>query len=102
MKIKSHKNQNQNNFEIYNIGSPDTVNVLEIAEIVIKELSLGSVVLNITDNLDGRGWNGDVREFLLDCSHLSSIGSKPKMNSREGVKYTAQLYNQQLSKKHSK
>ena len=87
---------NQKNFEIFNVGSTDTVNVLDIAKIVIKEMSLGGVVLNFIDNLDGRGWSGDVREFLLDCSCLTSLGWKPKMNSREAVKYTAQLYAQQI------
>jgi UDP-glucose 4-epimerase len=91
---------NQKNFEIFNIGSADTVNVLDIAKIVIEEMSLGDVVLNFTDNLDGRGWKGDVREFLLDCSRLTSLGWKPKMKSREAVKYTAQLYAQQILKKY--
>jgi UDP-glucose 4-epimerase len=102
MKIKSQMDQNKKIFEIFNIGSADTVNVLDIAKIVIKEMSLGDVILNFTDNLDGRGWNGDVREFLLDCSRLTSLGWKPKMNSREAVKYTAQLYVQQMTPKNIK
>jgi UDP-glucose 4-epimerase len=82
-------------FEIFNVGSGDTVNVLDIANIVIEEMSLGDVVLKFTDdNLEGRGWKGDVREFLLDYSRLESLGWKPKMNSREAVKRTARLYNQ--------
>ena len=87
--------QHQKNFEIFNVGSADAINVIDIAKIVIKEMSLTDVALNFADNdLDGRGWNGDVREFLLDCSLLGSLGWKPKMNSREAVKYTARLYSQ--------
>ena len=96
MKVRSQINQK--NFEIFNIGSADTVNVLDIAKIVIEEMSLEDVVLNFTDNLDGIGWKGDVREFLLDCSRLTSLGWKPKMKSREAV--TAQLYAQQILKKY--
>jgi nucleoside-diphosphate-sugar epimerase len=51
--------------------------VLDIAKIVIKEMALGDVDLNFIHN-DGRGWKGDVREFLLDCSFLRSLGWKPK------------------------
>jgi UDP-glucose 4-epimerase len=80
------------------VGSGDTVNVLDIANIVIEEMSLGDVVLKFTDdNLEGRGWKGDVRELLLDYSRLESLGWKPKMNSREAVKRTARLYNQATS-----
>lgn len=90
------------NFEIFNIGSADTIKVMEIAEIVTKEKSLGNVVvLNFTqDELDGRGWKGDVRKFLLDCSLLRGLGWKPKMNSREAVKCAAQLYILNLSEKY--
>lgn len=99
--LKIRSQMDQKIFEIFNIGSSDTVNVLDIAKIVIKEMSLGDVVLKFTDNLDGRGWKGDVREFLLDCCRLESLGWKPKMNSREAVKHTAQLYTQQILKKYS-
>jgi UDP-glucose 4-epimerase len=92
-------NQNQQNFEVFNVGSADTMNVIDIAKIVIKEMSLGDIALKFTDdNLDGRGWIGDVREFLLDCSLLRSQGWKPKRNSREAVKHTAQLYSQHTLK----
>jgi UDP-glucose 4-epimerase len=98
LKVKCHmdQNRNQNNFEIFNVGSSDTVNVLDIAKIVIKEMALGDVDLNFVDNEnDGRGWKGDVREFLLDCSFLRSVGWKPKKNSRQAVGCTARLYSQQ-------
>lgn len=99
LKVKSHINQNQQNFEVFNVGTADAINVTDIARIVIKEMSLGDVALKFTDdNLDGRGWNGDVREFLLDCSLLRSLGWKPKRNSREAVKHTAQLYSQRTLK----
>jgi nucleoside-diphosphate-sugar epimerase len=96
-KVSYRSNRNQNNFEIFNVGPADILKVLDIAKIVIKEMALGDVDLNFIQNeIDGRGWKGDVREFLLDCSFLRSLGWKPEKNSREAVKYTARLYSQTL------
>ena len=72
-------------FEIFNMGSDDTITVLEIAEIVINELSLNSVDKRFVNKFDGRGWNGDIMEYLLDCSKLKSIGWKPKFQSKDAV-----------------
>ena len=99
VKSKFHANRNQKNFEIFNVGSADTIMVADIARIVIQEMALKEVALSFTDNdLDGRGWNGDIREFLLDCSPLRSLGWKPKMNSKEAVRHTARLYSQHTIK----
>jgi UDP-glucose 4-epimerase len=100
MRIKSHIDQDRINFEIFNVGSDDSINVLGIANIVINEMSLKNVALNFeNNNLEGRGWNGDVREFLLDCSLLKSLGWRPKMNSGDAIKHTARLYVQKILKK---
>jgi UDP-glucose 4-epimerase len=84
------------NFEIFNVGPADRINVSDIAMIVIKEVSLNNVSLKFLDSLDGRGWKGDVREYLLNCSKLESLGWKPKYNSREAVALTAHQYASQL------
>ncbi|MDP9290614.1 MAG: NAD-dependent epimerase/dehydratase family protein, partial [Thermoproteota archaeon] len=57
---------NKSTFQIFNMGSKDRRNVLDIANIVVKELALHNVRLRFTDRPDGRGWNGDTREMLLD------------------------------------
>ena len=78
-------------FQVFNIGSDDTITVLQIAQIVIEKLSLGSknvktVFRNNFDFEDGRGWKGDVPEFWLDCSKLKRIGWKPKYScSKDSV-----------------
>jgi UDP-glucose 4-epimerase len=72
-------------FEIYNVGSDDKLDVLQIADTVINELSLNNVNLTLIGGIDGRGWKGDVREMLLDSSKLVASGWKPKYNSREAV-----------------
>jgi UDP-glucose 4-epimerase len=73
-------------FEIFNAGSNDRISVLDIANIVINELSLDNVILRFTGGIDGgRGWKGDVKEMLLDSSKLEASGWKAKYNSREAV-----------------
>jgi hypothetical protein len=57
----------------------------EIAEIVINELSLGAVDKRFIDKFDGRGWKGDVMEYLLDCSKLKGIGWRAENNSKNAV-----------------
>jgi UDP-glucose 4-epimerase len=79
-------------FEIFNVGAADTINVLEIAKTVIQGLSLNGVRLQFTDNFEGRGWKGDVKEFWLDSSKLEVLGWKPKYNSKEAVSRTIEDY----------
>lgn len=75
-------------FDVFNVGSDDTISVLELAQIMIQELGLGNVDVIFTNTYDGRGWKGDVREFCLDCSKLKALGWKAKRNSREAVVHT--------------
>ena len=37
---------------------------------------------------DGRGWNGDVKEMLLDIGKLRALGWSPKYGSAEAVRVT--------------
>ena len=85
-------------FEIFNAGSNDRINVLDIANIVINELSLDNVMLRFTGGIDGRGWKGDVKEMLLDSSKLEASGWKAKYNSREAVTLTARGIDKQITK----
>jgi UDP-glucose 4-epimerase len=82
--------------EVFNVGSDDTINVLQIARIVIDKLSLTSdnVRKIFKDNLEGgRGWKGDVPQFWLDCSKLKAAGWKPKYGkSRDAVIQTCSDY----------
>lgn len=81
------KNESEK-IQIYNIGSNDTITVSEIASIIMNELSLKDVNIHYRDNLDGRGWLGDVKEYLLDCSKISSLGWEPRDNSEAAVTRT--------------
>jgi UDP-glucose 4-epimerase len=80
--------RNENNFDILNVGSMDRVDVLSIAKIIMEELSLHKVKLNVTGGPEGRGWNGDVKDMLLDCSKLEGLGWKATHNSAQAVYLT--------------
>jgi UDP-glucose 4-epimerase len=80
-----HVGKIQKTFEVFNAGSNDRIKVLDIANIIIKELSLDNVSLKFTTGIEGRGWKGDVKEMLLDSSKLCAFGWKAEYNSREAV-----------------
>src|SRR5215208_6933567 len=66
--------------EVFNVGSDDTINVLQIAQIVIDKLSItnNNVRKIFKDNFEGgRGWKGDVPEFWLRSEeHTSELQSR--------------------------
>ena len=37
------------------------------------------------DKFDGRGWKGDIKEYLLNCSKLNAIGWRAENNSNNAV-----------------
>lgn len=67
---------------IFNIGTPDSITVNEIAEVVSKSMN-ASPKLYYTGGK--RGWVGDVPVMLLEISRLSRLGWKPKHNSKAAV-----------------
>ena len=98
-KIYYNKDSHQRkmpSLEVFNVGSDDTINVLQIAQIVIDRLSLTSdnVRKVFKDDFEGgRGWKGDVPEFWLDCSKLKAAGWTPKYGkSRDAVVQTCSDY----------
>jgi len=76
-------------FEVYNVGGEDQVNVKAIAEIVAEEMDLKDVEFKFLGGPEGRGWPGDVKAMLLDCGKLKALGWKPKYSGAEAVRLTA-------------
>ena len=74
--------------EVYNVGSNDTITVKEIADIVVSSLQLKDVKIVYTNGNGGRGWTGDVRKMLLDCSRFKGEGWRADLNSRDAVMRT--------------
>jgi UDP-glucose 4-epimerase len=79
----------ESSYEVYNIASGDWITVDEVAEEVIKALSLNNVKKKYKPALHGIGWPGDVKRIALKIDKIKKLGSKPAMNSREAVRTTA-------------
>lgn len=76
--------------KVYNIGSPDSVTVARIAEIVAEEMNLSDVDFVFTGGVNGgRGWRGDVKTMLLSTEKLLKQGWRPKYGSEEAVRLAA-------------
>jgi UDP-glucose 4-epimerase len=93
---KNKERYPKSRFEVFNIGSDNTITVLQIAQIVIEKLSLQNQKVRkvFKNDLDsGRGWKGDVPEFWLDCSKLKGYGWRPKYgDSTDAVIQTCKEY----------
>ncbi|MBC7128178.1 MAG: NAD-dependent epimerase/dehydratase family protein [Thermoplasmatales archaeon] len=74
--------------EIYNIGSLDSIEVKEIADIISEEMNVKPEYY-FTGGIDGRGWKGDVKFMTLDISKIMRTGWKPKYSSKEAVQLAA-------------
>lgn len=81
-------------YEAFNVGSPDTISVIDIARIVIESMGLEDVELAFRPATpDGRGWPGDVKVMHLDISKIiRTIGWRPRLNSYEAVKNAVEHY----------
>jgi len=83
----------QNEPEVFNVGSSDSVAVTEVLRTI--ENVLGQRVngnVEFKDNGDGRGWRGDVREMRLDCSKLKGRGWKVRYDSHAAIETTVRNF----------
>lgn len=76
----------QEEVNLFNIGSDDTTEVNRIAELVLDEMGLEDVEIVYVNEMDGRGWVGDVRHMLLSCEKLRRLGWVPNHTSEESVR----------------
>jgi len=75
---------------IFNIGSADKINVLEVAQIIKEVTGNTEAELRLTGGVNGgRGWKGDVKFMHLDMNQLKRLGWEPRYNSAEAVQLTA-------------
>jgi UDP-glucose 4-epimerase len=73
--------------DIYNLGSPFTLSVTEIAQIVCEEMGLKKVVFRYTGG--ERGWPGDVPKVDFDTSKVAALGWRVTRTSAEAVRVCA-------------
>ena len=70
--------------DVFNLGAPDETNVLDIAKIVIEEMSLPDCKIKLRGG--ERGWKGDQAKIALDIGKIRSMGWEPKHSSDEAVR----------------
>ncbi|MDG6994653.1 MAG: NAD-dependent epimerase/dehydratase family protein [Nitrososphaerota archaeon] len=77
--------------DVFNLGSAQTTNVLQIARIVAEEMGINepAIETGYGQGTGGAGWPGDVKNMLLDCQKLSRAGWSIKYSSDEAVRKAA-------------
>ena len=70
---------------VFNIGSEDSVDVTEIADIVVGQMGLDGVEYNYTGGIGGRGWRGDVKLMLLSIEKIKMLGWSPELGSARAL-----------------
>jgi UDP-glucose 4-epimerase len=70
---------------VFNIGSEDSVDVTEIADIVAEQMGLSCVRYRYTGGIDGRGWKGDVKVMQLSIEKIKWLGWRPQMGSAGAI-----------------
>ncbi len=74
---------------VFNVGSADSVDVTEIADVVVEKMNLSGVKYQYTGGIEGRGWRGDVKTMLLSIEALERLGWRPKFSSRGSIERAA-------------
>jgi len=71
---------------IFNIGSKDSIDVIEIADIATERMGYNDVEYRFTGGVDGgAGWKGDVKFMLLSIEKINKLGWKPAHNSHQSI-----------------
>lgn len=84
-------------YDVYNIGSTDAIDVMELARVAIDAWGLRDVDLAPTGGVDGgRGWKGDVRRMGLAIEKIQRTGWSPQRTSSQAIRATATALAQEL------
>ena len=84
-------NNLQDKVEVFNLGSEDSVEIMDVAKIVCKNMGLNEIKINLTGGVDdGRGWKGDIKIAHLDITKLKNSGWIPKLSSINAADITSQ------------
>jgi len=70
---------------VFNIGSEDSVDVTEIANIVSRQMGLTDVRYRYTGGMDGRGWKGDVKVMQLSIEKIKKLGWTPRGGCAQAI-----------------
>jgi UDP-glucose 4-epimerase len=75
-------------YNIYNLGSDSRTKVKEIAQMVIEEMGLHSVIRYTGGH---SGWVGDVPEFNYDLAKINKLGWYAPRNSNDSVRLAIKM-----------
>jgi UDP-glucose 4-epimerase len=76
---------------VYNLGHDESMNVLDLARIVVQELGLEHVEFHTAGG--ERGWLGDSPFVQLDTWRLKGLGWDPKVSIEQGIRNTVRYLN---------
>jgi UDP-glucose 4-epimerase len=84
-------NNTKEKIEIFNIGSEDSIEIMNVAKVVCKNMNLQDIEIYTKGGMsDGRGWKGDIKKAYLDIAKLKSLGWNAKLSSIEAADLTSQ------------
>ena len=70
-------------YDVFNVGTEDSLTVREIADIVVERMGLSGVRYEFTGG--ARGWKADVPVYQLDTRKIRGRGWSSRRDSREAV-----------------
>ncbi len=76
-------------FEYFNVGTDDFIEIRHIPDIVVKAMGLNGVRYDYTGGHKGAGWKGDVKYMSLDIKKLLSTGWTYHHDSRGSLEKAA-------------
>ncbi len=76
-------------FQVYNVGSRDSVTVDEVVHAVTVAMGLEGARVHHRPAAGGRGWAGDVKVMQLSIARVRKLGFAPHYTSRQAVVETA-------------
>ena len=81
-------NHSMDGLNYFNLTCNDTLNVKEIAKIVIEVMELKNVRMHYTG--EETGWPGDQKKIKLNPSKINILGWKARLSSEEAIRLAAQ------------
>ena len=83
-------NNTKEKIEIFNIGSEDSIEIINVAKIVCKNMNLENIMIQTKENeKDGVGWKGDIKKAHLDIRKLKSLGWNVTLSSIKSADLTS-------------
>ena len=84
-------NNTKEKIEIFNIGSEDSIEIINVAKIVCKNMNLENIVIHTKEKEEGGiGWKGDIKKAHLDIKKLKSLGWNVNLSSIASADLTSQ------------